>query len=223
MKPKGYVLWEGPSRLDGAPLVVIGTVATANRKTGPMAQIWFLRSDIDPVSAVRQGLDRSICGACPLRGSDGFQGRACYVNMGQAPLAVFRAFKRGSYVRGRLPAGLLVRLGAYGDPGAVPIRVIRSILAGSAGHTGYTHLWKVRPSLRGLVQASVETLSDALEAWNAGWATFRLVSEGDSPLGLVGEKACPALKGVSCAKCKACSGGSNRCIPAHGTGRKYVV
>jgi len=220
MKPKGCILWEGPSRLDGAPLVVIGTMATANRKTGPMAQVWFLRSDIDPVSAVKAGLDRSICGACPLRGSDGFKGRACYVTVHQAPLGVYRAFKRGSYVKGRLPAGLLVRLGAYGDPGAVPIRIIRSILAGSAGHTGYTHLWRWRPSLRGLVQASVETLGDALEAWNAGWSTFRLTD--GPPLGLVGERTCPASRGVSCAMCKACSGASSRCIPAHGTGRKFV-
>lgn len=220
MKPKGLILWEGPSRLDGAPLVAIATLRTANKKTGPMVQVWFLRSDIDPVSAVRDGLDRSICGACPLRGSDGFKARACYVNVGQAPLKIWKTFKRGGYPKGRIPPGSLVRLGAYGDPGAVPIRVIRSILRDSAAHTGYTHLWRTRPGLRGLVQASVETLGEALEAWNMGWSTFRLTD--GPPLGLVGEKACPSARGISCARCKACSGASSRCVPAHGVGRKFV-
>jgi hypothetical protein len=50
--PGGLVLWEGPSRLDGSPIVAIATFRTDNRKTGPMIQTWIIRlgSYGDPVA-----------------------------------------------------------------------------------------------------------------------------------------------------------------------------
>ena len=67
----GYILWEGASLIDGAPIVVIATgfaSRSTNRKTGGMVQTYILRRDIDPVSAVQSGDDASICGDCPHRG-----------------------------------------------------------------------------------------------------------------------------------------------------------
>ena len=54
----GYILWEGASLIDGAPIVVIATgfaSRSTNRKTGGMVQTYILRRDIDPVSAVQSG------------------------------------------------------------------------------------------------------------------------------------------------------------------------
>ena len=41
-REKGYILYEGPSALDGAPIVVIATMETSNAKTGAMVQTWIL-------------------------------------------------------------------------------------------------------------------------------------------------------------------------------------
>ena len=75
-RPNGYVLWEGASPLDQAPIVVIATMNSSNVKTGNMIQTWILRSDINPVQAVNDGNDYSICGDCPHRKNDQGQ-RSC--------------------------------------------------------------------------------------------------------------------------------------------------
>jgi hypothetical protein len=83
--------------VDGAPIVAIATDGTRNRKTGSMIQIWILRADVNPVEAVLTGADRSVCGACPLRSRDGLRGRGCYVQVQDAPAAVWRAYRAGKY------------------------------------------------------------------------------------------------------------------------------
>ena len=123
-KSNGVVLWEGVSKLDGkSPLVCIATFKTSNEKTGSMVQTWIIRSDINPVEASKQSIDDATCGSCIHRHSlDG----SCYVNIGQAPNAVYKAYKRGSYPHvndddkhiKRLK-GRAIRFGAYGDPAAI--------------------------------------------------------------------------------------------------------
>lgn len=138
-KYTGYVLYEGSSVLDGKPIVVIATMKTKNRKTGQMVQTWILRSDMHPLSALETRQDESICGVCIHRRSIG---GACYVNVGQAPAAIYKAYKAGSYSH-KWDAGTfmgkLMRLGAYGDPAAVPLDIWESALSLTSGHTGYTH------------------------------------------------------------------------------------
>ena len=98
-RSQGAIVWQGPSPIDGAPLVAVATGLrrpSENRKTGPMVQVWILRADLAPSDAVESGADASVCGDCPLRGL-GFKARACYVNVGQAPQSVWRAYKRGVY------------------------------------------------------------------------------------------------------------------------------
>ena len=83
-KPNGAILYEGPSALDGAPIVVIVTGLarkSTNAKTGALLQTWILRSDMHPIDAVRSGADSSICGDCRHRGcrprpSRGWRSRA---------------------------------------------------------------------------------------------------------------------------------------------------
>ena len=46
-REKGFIIYDGPSMLDGEPIVAIATMKTSNRKTGEMVQVWILRSDVN--------------------------------------------------------------------------------------------------------------------------------------------------------------------------------
>lgn len=223
------VIWEGASRIDGAPIVVIATgmdARSANPKTGAMVQTYIIRADVAPVDAIRTGQDASICGDCVHRG-EGFSDRTCYVNVGQGPRSVYAAYKRGSYWRMRpidAGAGRMVRLGTYGDPAAVPAVVWRALLRRCIGHTGYTHQWRRAPDLRRLVMASVDSPEEAREAHAMGWRTFRVTrTSTEAPVGR--EIVCPASeeagKKLTCSQCGACDGASGRRgsirIKAHGS------
>ena len=51
----GFVVWEGASRLDGSPIVLIVTGLkrkSSNRKTGAMVQSYILRRDVAPLASV---------------------------------------------------------------------------------------------------------------------------------------------------------------------------
>ncbi|MBT6046701.1 MAG: hypothetical protein HOG49_07760, partial [Candidatus Scalindua sp.] len=87
-------MYEGPSELDGEPIVVIvtGLKRTDNRKTGTMLQSFIMLQNTPPCDAANQGLDSSICGDCKHR-----KWGTCYVNLGHSPYNVYKAYKRGSY------------------------------------------------------------------------------------------------------------------------------
>jgi len=218
--PDGVELWRGPSRIDGAPIVVLASMRSSNPKTGNMIQTWILRADIAPGDAVKGGADASICGDCPHRGDGTGKGRSCYVNVWHAPRGIWAAWGRGKYpaVAGcdlpRIGAGRMVRLGAYGDPAAVPVEVWTALVSRAAGHTGYTHQWRrdIASGLRGLCMASCDSEADSRAAWAAGWRTFR-VRRGDAPT-LPGEVICPASdeggKRTTCDRCRLCSGNPQR-------------
>jgi hypothetical protein len=56
--PNGYILYQGPSAIDGKPIVVIATGFASksnNGKTGDMIQTWIIRQDIAPHLAVKSG------------------------------------------------------------------------------------------------------------------------------------------------------------------------
>lgn len=200
-------LWEGRSAFDGRPIVAIATGLTRtsqNTKTGDMIQIWILPRWISPARALDYGADASVCGSCPLRSG------ACYVRI-HTPLSVWRAYHR--HPRRHLePAdivGRVVRLGAYGDPAALPLAVWEELLPYTAGHTGYTHAWRTcDPAYRGILMASCDTPADYRDARATGWRTFRsrLWHEALLP----GEIACPASAEAghrtTCADCGLCDG-----------------
>ncbi len=234
----GYIVYEGKSKIDHKPIVVIATGfdrPSANEKTGPMIQVWILRARINPVRAIYSGGDMSICGNCPLRGgkegSRYAKNRICYVETQNAPGQVYRAYRAGNYPKispHDLPsvfAGLKVRLGAYGDPAAVPISIWHKLLLHAKAWTGYTHQWRERWCAAGLqnyVMASTETEGDTAIARSKGWRTFR-VRRADEQL-LADEIVCPASeeggKRRTCATCLACDGGNagkrSIAIIAHG-------
>ena len=219
------VLYEGPSQIDGAPIVAVATFNSLNKKTGRMIQTWILRSDVDPITAVKSQKDESICGACPFRGS--FTTRTCYVNVGQAPLAVWRKYKRGGYgpVDIEKFRGKLLRMGSYGDPVAVPMEAWKPLLDVAKGHTGYTHSWRlpVARNYRAWVMASTETLSGYHDSKRDGWRSFRVVSTERSLTD--SEIMCPSDR-VTCAECRLCSGAGEArdiAIAVHGPGAKNLL
>ena len=222
-KPKGFILYEGPSILDGKPIVVIATLSTSNRKTGPMIQTWIIRSDIDPVSASKKGEDSSICGNCPHRHNSG---GACYVNIGQAPLAIYKAYKRGLYPQIDYVAdnihflGRMVRLGAYGDPSAMPYEVAEKVTSLGRGHTGYVHQIRHKnfdKRFLNLCMVSADTPKQALKYQSMGAKTFRVAMDGDmmfdSEIECLSES-----EGVQCDACGLCNGQKQSiAITVHGS------
>lgn len=246
---KNFIFYRGPSMIDGAPIVGIATIKSRNGKNGRMVQTWIMRSDVGPVSAARAGLDESICGQCPHRGKfektrrgklRRIKGtRACYVNLGNAPTGIFKTFAAGKYddrsadlsSAAAAVAGLLVRLGAYGDPAAIPFEVWERLLSLAAGHTGYTHQWRSFPRFKKWCMASADSASDRLLAKALGWRTFR-VSNPRTYDKAPGEVLCGASKEAgkktTCAACMACGGISARAkadivIPGHGGGRLQIA
>ena len=215
----GYIIYEGPSELDGAPIIVIATgfaKPSVNTKTGDMVQTWILRADVEPHLAVKSGHDESVCGQCPLRPMLHVKApgrKPCYVRTDQGPLTVYRTYHRGRYPQA--PIGIFlgrkVRFGSYGDPGAVPTKAWTQARREMAHNTGYTHQWRTAARCHAqFTMASVETPEARAEAKTMGYRTFRtkLASE---PL-LDGEIACPASKEAgartTCAKCRLCGGAS---------------
>jgi hypothetical protein len=249
------VVWRGLSVIDGrTPLVVLATFDTrrdsdsssANAKTGGMVQTFILRDDVDPLTALRDGLDASICGVCPHKSIAAGGSGACYVNVGQAPLSTWRAYKRDGTrtdKRGRpttvgdsvpldldMLRGRRIRFGAYGDPAAVPFEVWQSLAAVADGVTGYTHQWRAAdPRFAQFCMASADSAAEGVIARHRGYRNFIVRAAGDpKPRGAV---VCPASaeagKRTVCASCMQCGGTSNGrtadiTIVAHGsTARKF--
>ena len=221
--PNGYLLHEGitPS---GAPFVVIATMRSENEKTGDMVQIWFLLRDVNPVQAVKDGLDAAtICSGCPFASGNG-----CYVNVGQAPLSVWKAYHRGNYPvlnpSGYRAAfgGRKIRFGAYGNPSLMPVSMVRAIAKVSAGWTGYFHDWRENPMAAAYAEffmASTETESSRAQAESLGFRYFHA-----SPTKPATARECLSeTHGLTCAECKLCAGLTKGSQPSiwinpHGSG-----
>jgi hypothetical protein len=240
-KPNGYVLWQGVSSFDGSPIAVIATgleSKSTNAKTGAMVQTYILRTDVNPVEAVKTGQDVSICGDCRHRPTLAAQsGEArCYVNVGQGALAVYKAFKQGKYPAASvsdiapLLKGRKVRFGTYGDPAVAPVQVFADLAKVADGHTGYTHRWRDQSfdvaAWSPLVMASVDDLWEQQTAKALGLRYFR-VTIGVTEL-LDREVRCPASaemgKRTTCVSCTLCSGTTTKAksvvIADHGLGWK---
>jgi len=236
----GLTVYDGPSLIDGAPILVILTglnTPSTNAKTGAMVQSYIIRADVDPLTASRTGQDAAICGDCRHRPSLAKATGAplCYVNKAHGPAAVFRGFLRGIYptatpeaAAARL-AGRVLRLGTYGDPAAAPARLWQTFTDAAAGHTGYSHQWKTPgfnfDQWRGLVMASADSLDDAALANLHGMRAFRVTTAADRQ---PGEAICPASteagKRTTCADCQLCAGTTKAArdivIQDHGPGYK---
>ena len=215
---KSAIIYNGPSLLDGQPIVVIATYSNRNTKTGHVVQTYILCRDINPLEASKTGADYSICGNCPMRGEVTTdpnrkiaKKRKCYVNLGQGVLIVYKAFLRGVYAPGdprTMGRGRFVRVGTYGDPGAVPSEVWDELLAEADTWTAYSHQSGWRPDI---AMQSADDYAQALAHWKQGHRTFRVIADL-SEIDKANEALCPASKEAGrraqCTACKLCKGSS---------------
>ena len=236
------VVWEGPSMIDGSPIAVVVTGMkpggdSSNAKTGPMAQTYIIRSDMSPMEAIWSGQDYAICGECWHRGieTDGpispHNERSCYVTVGReieasiwpalhgndsgniyARLSPVQVGQVLAEYRTRWFESMALRLGTYGDPAAVPLRVWKAMVRHVDRHTGYTHQWRMfprrAPGLSKLLMASCESIHDFKDARSMGYRTFSAPIDGRPPG--PDEISCPASeeagKLTTCDRCRLCGG-----------------
>lgn len=218
MAEPGAIFYRGPSLLTGDPIVGVMTGlegGSLNAKTGPMVQAWILRADLAPMDAKRRNLDDAVCGDCRLRGRDG-RDSGCYVTVWTAPHNVWKQVQAGAYLQPTWPElhalleGRHVRLGAYGDPAAIPFEVWQTVLHSAAGWVAYTHAWRTCDArLKTIAMASVDDVRECHEAGLRGWRTFRIRRPGE-PLLAGAEFICPASDEAghrtTCQRCQLCRG-----------------
>jgi len=232
------IVYDGPSIIDGKPIVVILTgldQSSANGKTGNLVQSFIIRSDVEPYTAIKTGDDASVCGLCPRRPmlAKTTGDAPCYVKVHESVLAVYRAYRRGSYARALSVAqvaavlrGRKLRLGTYGDPAAAPVELWALLVSLSAGHVGYTHQWQAHgfdhAAWSPLVMASADTAAEARQAQSMGMRYFRVsIGVDKAPL----EVTCPAK--AQCSDCMLCAGTSKQArsivIADHAAGHEKRV
>ena len=241
-KTKSSIIYRGASLIDGAPIVVVATVSSKNRKTGDMIQTYILADNgASPCENSKTGADYSICGNCVHRGKATDDpnrkqavGRSCYVVISQGATIVWKTVQRGGYPVANnhqsisaIGRGRMVRLGTYGDPAAVPSYIWDSLISDAAGHTAYTHQNDIKTAdvRDDLFMVSADTFQQARDAWNAGQRTFRVI-DAVASLDKQNEILCPASdeagNRTTCLKCGLCAGASkkakNIAIVAHGAG-----
>lgn len=223
MKHLGYILYDGPSMIDGAPIVVIINKidGSDNAKTGAIVQSFIIRSDVNPVDALKTGADESVCGQCEHRPSLAKRTGAapCYVNVGRSVRAVYDAYKRGRYTRASIEtialalAGKSLRIGTYGDPAAAPVMVWQRVTRYVFARAGYSHQWDApgfdHAAWAPLVMASADTVDQAARANLYGMRVFRVSIGADKQ---AGETTCPASaeggRKATCQTCMLCGGTS---------------
>jgi len=212
--------------IDGAPIVAIIsglTTKSLNGKTGDMAQVDILRADIHPIEAVKLGLDRSICGDCPLR-LDENGTRICYVNLVFAPGNKFKTYLNGSYpvmtpeeVGAILKAkGKGFRQGSYGDPYAVPVEIWDRLYdSANTFTTSYTHQWNLQdfnPAIFKYAMASVDHIN-TVEKLRELYPEVRYyrMAKSYNDIDTATEVRCPSknaegVRVVTCSECRLCFG-----------------
>lgn len=218
-KFNGTIIYKGPSLINGKPIVVIATGlnrTSKNAKTGEFIQTYILSDEGDrPTDAINSGKDESVCGDCIHRKENGWG--TCYVNLGQGPQKVYEAYQRGIYPNFNPSmlddyfSGRIIRIGAYGDPAAIPTHIWKMLAGVSAGWTGYTHQWrKCDPALKEYCMASVETPAQQAKARAKGWKTFRVRNDDEAlePHEFVCPASEEAGKRMKCEDCLACDGGT---------------
>jgi hypothetical protein len=184
-----------------------------------MIQVWILARDVNPVQALKTGQDIVVCLDCKHRGTGG-KNRTCYVRVANAPLGVWKAYKRGmypylpieDYARAfeRRKVRRKVRFGAYGEPVLIPVHIVAELARVSDGWTGYTHQWAnpAYAQYSAYLMASADTTTEYYAAKNLEWRTFRVRTENSSLLSR--EIVCPASdeagKRTTCENCQLCNG-----------------
>ena len=135
-------------------------------------------------------------------------------------LGVYRAYKRGKYPHADssevIASRHSIRLGSYANPSAIPIEVNIGLTEGmrQAGKrwTAYEHEWKsCDPLVSTFAMASCETVTDAIEAKNAGWRPYLTCKPSEvEEARAAGLVSCPYdaedVSSPQCSDCGLCDG-----------------
>jgi len=227
----GYILHETMENGEKVAIIATGiTRKTNNRKTGNMIQIWILLANQNPIAAVQSGLDaNTICQGCPFAG-----GQGCYVNVSQAPLAIWKAYNKGKYPKlnpanyEKVFSGRKVRFGAYGNPTLIPLAMVKAIASVSKGWTGYFHNWRElgqakAKAYNAYFMASTESATSFDLANTQGLRVFHANTK--QPENTV--ECLSDSHGISCAECQLCQGWNKRAknvwINPHGSKVKKAI
>ena len=211
----GYVLYEGVSHLGDDPIVVIATNVDSyaeNIKTGNMVQIWIMLKDIAPHNAGARS--KSVCGNCAYRHD---KGGLCYVRLGEAPLSIWNAYKRGRYSL---------------DP--MGLNLIRNWIF-HKGHTAYSEsairflnhktLGSYAQFVASKVMLSAKTAKEADRLNGLGFKTFRPVFTMKEARPY--EDLCASDRiGLECVECMECSGSNSKnshVVLVHGAKKNELV
>ena len=238
---RSVIVWRGPSVFNSAPVELVLshlTYTPSNTKIGDMVQGWVIAQNEHPQEVIEQARksgDHPVCGNC-----EHYKSKACYV-MTKSIGSVYNGSKvvlnmedpQDVLFLGTILSGFFLRMGAYGDPMAVPAWLWLILASMVKGHTGYTHAWshilsdrqKWAPTYaeyRGLLMASTDSEEETVAAADLGWRCFEVRPEFSTE-GTDGSQVCPAFSiGLSCARCRKCDGlsrGARRpsiWIPSHG-------
>ena len=215
-QPNGYIFYRGASQIDGQPIVAVAIRGSANSKTGNMVQTYILPDNgLSPFINAKNGNDKTVCGDCKHKPT---KGKTCYVFLPQGANQVHKGVLQGSYPESLEDASIMCtnrvnRMGAYGNPSAVPTPVWEQLNKYTTGHCSYEHNWldelgKFDPSIMKYSMASVDSEEEYHLAKDKGYRTFRVKAFEDRIL--PNEIVCPASeemgKKVQCINCKLCSG-----------------
>jgi hypothetical protein len=130
----------------------------------------------------------------------------CYVNWVNGPLAVqngvkiaYQPSRHNTLIRAKN-----VRIGATGDPGAIPASVSVNLTRLARGWTGYHHSGD--PDLDSICMVSTQDEESEQAARDEGKRQYRMVRHDEKPPKDMVE--CPnATHGVQCNDCLLCCGG----------------
>jgi hypothetical protein len=231
-RPLGWEFYNGPSALDGTGIIgLLQPAPSSNRKLGlPWFQAWILVRRQDPAGAQASGADAAVCGSCVFRprsrrlkrklGQELPTSQPCYVVTVNGPGSMYRAWQAGRYDQfeeGSVRVGDAdnLRMGAYGDPAAIPVEAWEPVVRlfpernGRRRVIGYTQQWLTCPDwFRQHCMASVTSEGQAALASQLGWRCFRIRKRGERLLPR--EFECPASDEqghrLTCDRCMACHG-----------------
>lgn len=236
---KSFILYHGPAAKPyRGTVTAVVFQSNDNPKTGKCIALAILPGDgVDAMSARSEGRDIACCGSCTLRSIASGGNGGCYVSplalMGYAGSAESAWKQSDPYAMPDDVPLLPLRLGAYGDPAAIPADAFRRLISwhdGLAGSVwGYTHGWRHSNAqhLRMACMASVETPEQQAQAVAKGWRVYRIIPGLDALQGS-GLSLCESDTGTACVDCGACSGSSarndnGRAIVVHGASRKRAT
>jgi len=227
---KQGVFFKTTSVLTGDDILVAFQMSPSkNSKLGDMVQVWIMPADEKPTDSINSGLQKAVCGSCWFASS-----KTCYVN--PAPInSVYGAIQRGSYreltnddaghqALAAALYGRFVRVGAWGDPAAMPWNLMASIVDSAKGHTSYTHQAdhpNYDSRFNDVCMVSVESAKQAQRLQAVGVRTFRARTEFGQLT--EAEIECPSVSsGLNCDECRLCDGKEAKrgnvsiSVPVHG-------